>query len=96
VRVGSLDDVHYDLEVDGEEVRRTLHRKVFERGAWATVAVAYVERDKDGDWKAPKLALVRLQKVYAGDDEGWKSHGTVTLDFGDAQALASAIQSWAV
>ena len=88
--VGSLDDVHYDLEVDGEEVRRTLHRKVFERGAWATVAIAYVERDKAGDWKPAKLALVRLQKVH----DAWKSHGTVTLDFADALALAEAIPSW--
>ena len=31
--VAELDDVTYDLEVDGEQVRRTLHRRVWERGA---------------------------------------------------------------
>ncbi len=37
--VGELDDVTYDLEVDGELVRRQLHRKVWQRGGWATVAM---------------------------------------------------------
>lgn len=46
--VGELDEVTYDLEVDGELVRRTVHRRVWERGAWATVAIAFEERDEDG------------------------------------------------
>lgn len=88
--VAELDEVDYDLEVDGEPVRRTVQRKVFERGAWATVAVAYEERGADGEWKPAKLALVRLQKVR----DAWKSHGTVTLNAADAVSLAQAILAW--
>lgn len=87
--VGSLDDVSYDLEVDGEEVRRTLHRKVFERGAWATIVMAYEERGPDG-WKPAKVVLIRLQKVH----DAWKSHGTVTLAAEDARQLADLVIGW--
>ncbi|HEY0482190.1 MAG TPA: hypothetical protein VGD37_31940, partial [Kofleriaceae bacterium] len=82
--------VTYDLEVDGEEVRRTLHRRVWERGAWATVAIAYQERAPDGGWKPAKLALIRLQRVR----EAWKKHAAVTLAGGDAIALGQTIDSW--
>src|ERR1041384_6458563 len=58
MRVAELDDVTYDLEVDGEEVRRTLHRRVWERGAWATVAIVYEERGPEGTWRPAKLALI--------------------------------------
>ena len=88
--VASLDEVDYDLEVDGEIVRRTLHRKVFERGAWATVALAFEERDRDGAWKPAKLALVRLQKL----NDAWKKHAALTLSSGDAVALAELILNW--
>lgn len=88
--VASLDEVTFDLEVDGETVRRTLHRQVFERGAWATVAIAFEERDQDGAWKPAKFALIRLQKLH----EAWKRHAAITLSSGDAIALAEAILSW--
>ena len=88
--VAELDDVTYDLEVDGEEVRRTLHRRVWERGAWATVAIAYQERAPDGGWKPAKLALIRLQRVR----DAWKKHAAVTLAGGDAIALGQTIDSW--
>jgi hypothetical protein len=78
--VAELDDVTYDLEVDGEQVRRQLHRKVWERGGWATVAIAYEERASDGTWKAGKLALIRLQKVR----DAWKKHAALTLRGADA------------
>ena len=89
--VGDLDEVTYDLEVDGEPVRRQLHRRVFERGGWATVAIAYEERGGDGTWKGAKLALIRLQKVR----DAWKKHAAITLRGGDAQALAQTIAGWA-
>jgi hypothetical protein len=88
--VAELDEVTYDLEVDGEQVRRTLHRKVTERRGWATVAIAYEERGRDGSWKPAKLALIRLQRVR----EAWKKHAAITLGGADAVALADAIQSW--
>ena len=88
--VAELDDVTYDLEVDGEEVRRTLHRRVWQRGAWATVAIAYQERAPGGHWKPARLALIRLQRVR----EAWKRHAAITLAGGDALELAGALDSW--
>jgi hypothetical protein len=87
--VSDLDEVDYALEVDGEEVRRTLHRKVWERGGWATVAIVFEEKGADG-WKPAKLALIRLQRVH----EAWKRHATVTLRGDDALALADALGEW--
>jgi hypothetical protein len=88
--VAELDDVTYDLEVDGEAVRRTLHRQVWERGAWATVAIAYEERGPDGGWKPAKLALIRLQRIR----DAWKKHATITLRGTDAVELAEALDGW--
>ncbi len=88
--VAELDEVTYDLEVDGEQVRRVLHRKVMERGAWATVAMIYEERASDGTWKPGKLALIRLQKVR----DAWKKHAAITLSGEDAVALAESISTW--
>jgi hypothetical protein len=88
--VGDLDEVDLDLEVDGEQVRRTLHRRVWERGAWATVAIAYEERGPQGVWKPAKLALIRLQRVR----DAWKKHAAITLGGGDAMQLADALRDW--
>lgn len=88
--VGDLDDVTYDLEVDGEPVRRQLHRRVWEQGGWATVAIAYEERASDGTWKPGKLALIRLQKVR----DAWKKHAAITLRGADALALAETLGQW--
>lgn len=88
--VAELDEVTYDLEVDGEQVRRVVHRKVQERGAWATVAMVYEDRAADGTWKPGKLVLIRLQKVR----EAWKKHAAITLSGTDAVELAEAISMW--
>jgi hypothetical protein len=88
--VGDLDEVTYDLEVDGEQVRRVLHRKVLEKGAWATVAMVYEERGSDGEWKRGKLALIRLQKVR----DAWKKHAAINLSSDDASALADTLANW--
>jgi hypothetical protein len=88
--VGDLDDVTYDLEVDGEQVRRVVHRKVLEKGAWATVAMVYDERGSDGAWKRGKLALIRLQKVR----DAWKKHAAINLSGDDAAALAETLAGW--
>jgi hypothetical protein len=90
MRVAELDDVTYDLEVDGEEVRRTLHRRVWERGAWATVVIAYEERAPGGAWKPAKLAMIRLQRVR----DAWKKHAAITLRGTDARKLAQALGEW--
>src|SRR5262245_6110086 len=88
--VAELDEVTYDLEVDGEQVRRVLHRKLMERGAWATVVMVYEERASDGTWKSGKLALIRLQKVR----DAWKKHAAMTLSGTDAVALGEALAGW--
>jgi hypothetical protein len=88
--VAELDEVVYDLEVDGEEVRRQLHRRVWEQRGWATVAIVYQEKDRDGTWKPAKLALIRMQKVR----EAWKRHAAITLDGDAALALGASIESW--
>ena len=88
--IGELDDVDYDLEVDGEQVRRTVERRVWQRGAWATVAIVYQERAAGGDWKPAKLALIRLQRVR----DAWKRHAAITLRGDDALELAAAIDGW--
>jgi hypothetical protein len=90
MQVAELDDVTYDLEIDGEEVRRTLHRRVWERGAWATVAISYQERGPDGVWKPAKLALIRLQRVR----DAWKKHAAITLRGADAVQLADTLGAW--
>ena len=88
--VAELDEVTYDLEIDGELVRRQVHRQVFEKRGWATVAIVYEERDRGGQWKPAKLALIRLQRVR----EAWKKHAAMTLDGPAALALAESIESW--
>ena len=88
--VAELDEVTYDLEIDGVQVRRTLERRVFERRGWATVAIVYQELDKTGDWKPAKLALIRLQHVR----EAWKKHAAMTLAGLDAVALGESLVAW--
>ncbi len=88
--VAELDDVTYDLEVDGEQVRRMLHRRVWERGAWATIAIAYEERGANGAWKPAKLAMIRLQRIR----DAWKKHAAITLQGSDAILLAQALGEW--
>ena len=89
--IGDLDEVTYDLEVDGEQVRRTLHRRVWQRGAWATVAIAFEERGPDAVWRPAKLALIRLQRVR----DAWKKHAAITLRGSDAISLAETLSEWA-
>ena len=88
--VAALDEVTFDLEIDGEQVRRTLSRHVWENRGWATVACVYQERDRDGEWKPAKLALIRLQHVR----EAWKKHAAITLGGSEALELAGKLESW--
>ena len=85
--VGELDEVHYDLEVDGEQVRRQLGRKIWETRGWATVAVMFQERDKTGEWKPAKLALLKFRRIH----EVWKKESSINLDGTDALALGELI-----
>lgn len=88
--VAELDEVHYDLEVDGMQVREQLERRIWEARGWATVAVLFRERDKDGDWKSPKVALLRFRRMH----EAWQKQALVTLDAADAFELAETLAGW--
>ena len=90
MNVGDLDEVQYDLEVDGEQVREQLSRRVWEKAGWATVAIAFREKDKAGDWKEPKLALFRFRKL----DEVWKKQASFTLGGAEAAQLGAALTEW--
>jgi hypothetical protein len=90
VTVAELDEVQYDLEVDGEQVREQLSRRVWEKAGWATVAIAFRERDKAGDWKEPKLAVFRFRKL----DEVWKKQASFTLGGAEAAQLGAALTEW--
>jgi hypothetical protein len=88
--VADLDEVQYDLEVDGVEVRKQLARRVWEKAGWATVAISFRERDKDGDWKPPKLALLRFRRL----DEMWKKQASLTMGGAEAAELGAALAEW--
>ena len=90
MNIADLDEVQYDLEVDGEQVRRQLMRKVWEDRGWATVAVAFQERSAGGDWKDTKVALLRFRRIH----EVWKKQAGITLWLTDARALADTIAGW--
>jgi hypothetical protein len=88
--IGELDEVQLDADADGETVRRQLERRVWERRGWATVAAVYEERAPSGEWKPPKLALVRLRKVH----EAWRKEAAITLGAEDARGLAEVLAAW--
>jgi hypothetical protein len=88
--VAELDDIQYDLEIDGEQVRRQLARRVWERAGWATIAIAFVERDRQGEWRPPKLALLRFRRVH----EVWKKQAAITLAADEATALLDQLGEW--
>ena len=88
--VADLDEVQYDLEVDGEQVREQLSRRVWEKAGWATVAISFVERDTKGEWKPAKLALLRFRRL----DEVWKKQATLTMGGAEAAELGTALAEW--
>ena len=90
MNIADLDEVQYDLEVDGEQVRRQLARQIWEDRGWATVAVAFQERDSAGEWKDTKVALLRFRRIH----EVWKKQSGITLSLTEARALANTIAGW--
>ena len=90
MNIADLDEVQYDLEVDGEQVRRQLARQIWEDRGWATVAVAFQERNAGGEWKDAKVALLRFRRIH----EVWKKQAGITLSLTDARALADTLAGW--
>ena len=89
MNLADLDEVDFELEVDGEHVRKQLAKKVWETRGWATVACTFSERGDDGAWKPPKLALLRFRRVR----DAWKRHAQLIVDAETAKDLASWITS---
>jgi hypothetical protein len=87
MNVAELDEVHYDLEVDGEQVREQLARRVWEASGWATVAITFRERDKAGDWKPRKVTVLRFRRMH----EMWQRQAQITLGEDDARELVTWI-----
>jgi hypothetical protein len=86
--VEDLDEVVVDAEVDGEEVRRTIGRKTWQRGGWATIAIG-VEVRSGADW-VKKVMVLRMQKTRGL----WRKHAAVTMTEEEARGLAEAIGTW--
>ena len=87
MNVHALDELTYDLEVDGELVRRTLATRVWESRGWATVLMVFEERGTDG-WKAAKTIVIRFRR--SGD--GWKKASAITLPGAHALAIAGELE----
>ena len=90
MNVAELDEVQFDLEQDGDQVREQLGRRVWEKSGWATVAIAFREKDKGGDWKPAKLALMRFRRLH----EVWARQASMTLSGDEARALAGELATW--
>lgn len=91
--MADLDEVHYDLEVDGNEVRKELSRRVWERAGWATIAIAFAERDPDqapGTWKPARVTVLRFRRWNGG----WQRQAQLTLSSDEASDLARTILGW--
>jgi len=59
----TIDELTYDYEEDGRQVRRELSREVLSKGAWSTIMFLFQELDRKTDtWRAPKVAIVRYKK----------------------------------
>ena len=88
--VAELDEVQFDLELEGDHVREQLARRVWEKSGWATVAISYREKAKDGEWKPAKLALMRFRRLH----DAWVRQASLTLSGDEALALAGELAHW--
>jgi hypothetical protein len=90
VNVAELDEVQFDLELEGDQVREQLARRVWEKSGWATVAIAYREKARDGEWKPAKLSLMRFRRLH----DAWARQASLTLSGDEALALAGELSQW--
>lgn len=87
-----LRDVTFDVDQDGDQVRRTRLTRVWEGRGWGTVMIVFEERGTDGAWRAPRLALIRFRRAGGG----WKKHAQVTLPADQARTLAELLHEHAL
>ena len=87
----SIDDISFDWEEDGRQVRRELDRRVLSRGGWPTVMYLYQELDLQTDaWRPAKVALVRYQSKRGM----LRKHASITLGEVKSLELAAALEQW--
>ena len=59
----TIDEISYNYEDGGKQVRRELQKEVLTRGSWTTVMFLYEELDRKADtWGDAKIAIVRYKK----------------------------------
>ena len=59
----SIDEITWDYEEEGRQVRRTIQKEVLTRGSWSTVMFLYEELDRKTDkWGEAKISIVRFKK----------------------------------
>ncbi len=88
-----LDELDFNVDGDdGQMVRRQLEKVVLSRGVWATVLFLYQDRDRQtGDWKAPRMSIVRFQKWKGA----YRKHsGFSVTDQEQANALLEVFERW--
>jgi hypothetical protein len=88
--ISDLDDVTADMEIDGELVQRTLHKRVIERGAWATVILQFQKRARSGEWQPARLSVVRFAKVRGA----YKRHATIGFGALSVVELQRCLGEW--
>ncbi len=92
MEIDDLDDLSYDVEQDGQLVRRQLDRRVVEHRGWATAIYLYQELDpRTETWRPARAAVVRFRRQH----DRWRKHAAITIGSAAvAEALASALAGW--
>jgi hypothetical protein len=86
-----IDDVGYDADQDGRQVRRELARKVLARGSWPTAMYLYQELDpRTEQWRPAKVAIVRFQSRNGQ----LRKHASITLGEAQATTVAALLSTW--
>jgi hypothetical protein len=59
----TLEELTYDYEDEGTQVRKQIDKVVLTKGSWATVMFLFQELDRaKGKFRPPKMAIVRFKK----------------------------------
>ena len=88
----TIDEISYDREEDGKQVRKELKREVLTKGAWTTIMFLYQDLDrKTEEFGPPKVAITRHKKwkgVYR------KQSGFNISNEKQARAIMTTLEKW--
>lgn len=88
----TLDELTYDYEEDGRQVRKELAREVLSKGAWSTIMFLFQELDrKTEQWRDPKVAIVRYKKW---NGQYRKQSGFNITNEKQGRAIMAALETW--